>query len=102
MKGADWDVPYSAAVTATVDWPLADAGATVTGNIAVEDDAGMLTEAGTVRAGPSLETATTTPPAGAGLERVIVQAPVEPALRLTGSHESGVRINGLRLKVAVA
>src|SRR5580658_1408834 len=77
VKGADWDAPYSAAVTATVDCPLANAGATVTGNVAVDDDAGILTEAGTVRSGPSLETARMTPPAGAGLLSVTVQAPVE-------------------------
>jgi hypothetical protein len=102
VKGADWEAPYSAAVTATVDCPPGGAAATVTGNAAVEDEAEILTEAGTVRAGPSLETATTIPPAGAGLVRVIVQALVEPALRLMGSHDSKPKVNGLRLKVTVA
>jgi hypothetical protein len=75
---------------------------TVTGNVAVEDEAEIFTEAGTVRAAPSLETATTTPPAGAGLVSVIVQALAEPALRVMGSHDSGVRVNGLRAKVTLA
>jgi hypothetical protein len=87
---------------ATLDWPRAGAAVTATGNVAVEDEAEILTEAGTARAGPSLETATTTPPAGAGLVRATVQVLIEPTLRLMGSHDSGVRVNGVRLKVTVA
>ena len=102
VKGADWDLPYSAAVTAAVDCPLATAAATVTGNRAVEDEAGMLTEGGTVRAAPSLETPTVIPPAGAGLESAIEQVPVESALRLAGLHDSEERVSGLRLKVTLA
>jgi len=74
----------------------------VTGNVAVEDAAGMLTEGGTARAGLSLETAAATPPAGAGPVRVMVQVLVEPAVRLVESQDTRVSSTGLRFKVAVA
>jgi hypothetical protein len=102
VKGANWDAPFSAAATTTVDWPLAGVAATVTGNVAVEDEAEIVTEGGTVRVGLSLEIATVTPPAGAGLLSVTVHPLVEPALRLGGSHDSGESDNGLRLNVTVA
>jgi hypothetical protein len=47
--------------------------------VTVEDEGGMLAEGGTVRQGPLLETATVTPPAGAGLLIVIVHVLVESA-----------------------
>lgn len=100
MKEADWDPPYNAAETFTVDWPLGEPVAAVTGNAAVDAKAGILTEAGVLRAGPSLETATVTPPAGAGLVRVRVQVLEAPAVRLVASHESVAGSTGLRFTVA--
>jgi hypothetical protein len=102
VKDVDWDAPYSAAVTVTADCPLGVPVAAVTGNVAAEDAAGMLTVGGTVRAGLSLETATATPPAGAGPVRVMVQVPVDPAVRLVESQDTRVSSTGLRFKVAVA
>jgi hypothetical protein len=101
VKDVDRDAPYSAAVTVTVDCPPTGAVAAVTGNVAAEDEAEIVTEGATVRMGPSLETAMATPPAGAGLESVIVQVLVEPALRLVGLHDSVESNNGWRFKVAV-
>lgn len=89
------------AVTATVDWPLAGAIAAVTGNVAADDEAGIVTEAGTIRVAASLETATVTPPAGAGPDRATVQVPVEPAMRLVELHVSNPATDGPRVKVAV-
>jgi hypothetical protein len=75
--------------------------AAVTGNVAVEEEVEILTEAGTVRAGPSLETATATPPSGAGLESVMVQVVVAPALRLVESQATAAT-DASSSKVAVA
>jgi len=44
------------------------------------------TDEGTARAGALLVTATESPAAGAGLERVTAQEVVEPAARLVASH----------------
>lgn len=52
-------------------------------------------------AGPSPETATAIPPAGAGLESAIVHVLVWPALRLVGLHDRAERSNGLRFKLTV-
>ena len=101
LKEADWDAPYNEAVTATVDCPLGLPVAAVTTNVPVEAEAGIMTEGGTVRAGPSLETATVTPPAGAGLVRVKVQVLVEPAVRFVGSHDKAEGSSGLRFSVVV-
>ena len=101
MKDADWDAPYNAPVTATVDCPLGVSVAAVTGNVALEDDAGILTEGGTVRAGPSLESATATPPAGAGPVSDMVHVLMEPALRLLAPHDSMAGSTGPRFKVTV-
>jgi hypothetical protein len=75
--------------------------AAVAGNVTVEDAAGIFTVGGTVRAGPSLETATVTPPAGARPDSVMLQVLVEPAVRLVGLHDSEERSTGLRVRVVV-
>ena len=49
----------------------------------------------------SLETATVTPPAGAGTESLTVQVLVAPALRLVVLHVSVETTAGLTFKVAV-
>ncbi len=104
MKGMDWDPPFSAAVTTTLDWPpgTAVAAAAVTEKVAVEDAAGMVTTDGTARVGVSLVTAMATPPAGAALERLTVHVLLEPAFRLVGLHARVESSTGLRLKVKVA
>lgn len=101
LKDADWDTPYNEAETATVDCPLGLPVAAVAAKVAVEAEAGISTEGGTVRAGLSLETATVTPPAGAGLVRVKVQILEEPAVRLVGSQDSAEGSAGPRFRVVV-
>lgn len=101
VRDADWDPPYSEPVTAAVDCPLTGPVAAVTANAAVEAEAGILTEEGIDRAGWSPETATATPPAGAGLVSVIVQILVEPPLRLVGLHDNVERAAGFRFKATV-
>ena len=104
VKGTDWDPPFSAAVTITLDWPpgTAVAAAAVTVKVAVEDAAGMVTTDGTVRVGVSPVTARVTPPAGATLERPTVQVLLDPAFRLVGLHARVESPTGLRLIVKVA
>jgi hypothetical protein len=100
LKETDWDAPYSEAVTPTGYCPLGVSVATATANVADEAEAGIATEGGAVRAGPSLEMATVTPPAGAGLVRVRVHVLAEPAVRSVGSHDSAEGA-GLRFNVVV-
>jgi hypothetical protein len=104
VKGTDWDPPFSAAVTITLDWPLgtAVAAAAVTEKVAVEDAPGMVTTDGTIRVGVSLVTVKVTPPAGAALERPTVQVLLEPAFKLVGLHARFESTTGLRLTVKVA
>jgi hypothetical protein len=63
-------------------------------NIAVEEPATAVTEAGTLTIGLFDERATTDPLAGAGVEIVTVQVALAPEARLTGEH--------VRLDTAVA
>jgi hypothetical protein len=87
----------------TADCPpvVVAAEAAITGKVAIADEDGIVRAVGTVRAGLSLETATVTPPAGAGTESLTVQVLVDPALRLVGLHVSVESSAGLTFKVAV-
>lgn len=80
---------------------MAGAEPAVTANVAVEDEDATLSEAGADSAGPPLETAILTPPAGAGAESVTVQVLVEPAMMLVGSHDSAARPSELRFKATL-
>lgn len=74
----------------------------VASKVAVGDPAGTFTETGTVSAAPLAETATLTPPAGAGAERVTVQTEDAPASRLVELQVSAeISMGAIRLKVAV-
>jgi hypothetical protein len=101
VRAADAVAPFSRAVTETLDWPLGVAAA-VAAKVPEDDEAGMFTEPGTVRAGLPLDTATATPPLGAGPESVIVQVLLEPALRLAGLHINAFSCKGTRFSVTVA
>ena len=84
VSDADWDVPFSVAVTATAASPLGFVLEAVTGKVTVDEEAGTVTEDGTVTAELLAETDVATPPVGASAERVTVHAPLAPALRVVG------------------
>lgn len=84
VSDADWNVPFNAAVTATAASPLGVALAAVIGKVEVDEEAGTVTEDGTVTAELLAETDVATPPVGATAERVTVQVPLAPALRIMG------------------
>jgi hypothetical protein len=74
----------------------------VAAKVAVDDPAGTFTDAGTVSAELLAETATVTPPAGAGTERVRVQVEDAPASRFVELHTNAeMTTAATRFKVAV-
>jgi hypothetical protein len=84
-----------------MDCPPGAAVGAATGNVTTEDPAGILTEAGAVKLGSSLEITTVTPPRGAALESDILHMLVEPAVRLVGLQDSMSGVTGLRFKLVV-
>lgn len=108
-----WDKPWSVAVTETVSVvpPSGTVAVAVAMNLAPEDPARTLTVAGTINAGLLAETATASPPVGAGPERVSVQAAELPAVSVgalqanaetsTGASRLKVALWGVLLSVAV-
>ena len=102
VSDADLDVSFSVAVTTTAASPLGVVLAAVTGKAAVDEEAGTITEDGTVTAELLSESDTVTPPFGATAERVTVQVPLAPALRSVGLHASAETSTELtKFKVAV-
>ena len=102
VNEADWDVPFSVAVTTAVSSPLGVVLAAVTGKEAVEELAGTVTEAGAVTAGLLPESDTAAPPFGARAERVTVQVALAPALRFVGLQARvETTADATRFKVAV-
>ena len=84
VRVAVLEIPLNVAVTVT-DWLLAMVPA-VAWNVAEDDPAGMLMEAGTVSHELLSERFTITPPAGAAEVRLTVQALTAPDEILDGAH----------------
>jgi hypothetical protein len=102
VSDADWDVPFSAAVTTTAVSVLGVILEAITGKVAVDEEAGTVTEDGTDTAELLSESDTVTPPFGATAERVTVQVPLAPALRSVGLQARAETSTELtRFKVAV-
>jgi hypothetical protein len=104
VNDSDWDPPLSVAVTATVSVvpPFGGSVVAVAANVAVEDPAGTVTEAGTVNAALLAETDTVVPPVGAWTERVRVQVEDAPASSVVALHANAeTSTDPIRLKVAV-
>lgn len=96
------EAPFSVAVTITVSSPLGVTLAAVTGNVAVDEEAGTVNEDGAVTAVPFSESSKVTPPFGAGAERVTAHVLLAPALRLVGLQASVEIVSGAtRFKVKV-
>jgi len=102
VKDADCVAPFRDAVTVTCDSPLGSVLSVVSVKLPVDDEAGTVTEAGTVSTGLLLESDKVTPPLGAAAERVTVQVLLDPALRLAGVQAKLVTVTrGKRLRLKV-
>ncbi len=102
VNDSDWDTPLSVAATEAVSVvpPSGGVVVTVAENVAVEDPAATITEAGTVNAGLLAESDTGVPPVGALPERVRVQVAEAPASSVVALQVNAETSTGaIRLKV---
>jgi len=96
------ETPESEAVTEAIACPPAPVLAAATAKSALVERARMVTAAGTIKPGLSLERASVAPLSGAAPEMATVQEPVSPAFKEPGLHVTKEGRYGFTLNVAVA
>jgi hypothetical protein len=96
---ADWEPPFSVAVTGTNSSAGGVTLAALTEKVAEDAEDGTVTELGTTIAAPA-ESATVVPPVGLAAERVTVQVLLAPALSTLGLQVKPVTtMGGISFKV---